>query len=161
MKRLQDVSDDRLVADISAAANAETDAVFDEERLAAQRSKILQRIARVGEAARVIVFPNVAPSAARLFRARPSSRWVAAAAAAGLAVGLLVGRLSTTGQPGEAQRNLTASARIEPAPSAFLPAAIRLSDDEFLGQVERAAIGPASVFLALHEITPTANQFDD
>lgn len=161
MKRLSDVGDDRLVTDISSAANAETDAIFTEERLASQRSKILQRIAHAGQPGRVIAFPSVATSATRLFRTRRSSRWIAAAAAAGLIIGLLVGRLSIPGQSRSPQPSLTASARIEPARGVFLPAAIRLSDDEFLGQVESAVNGPAAVLRSLHELTPTAEQFED
>jgi hypothetical protein len=150
-----------LVEEIVSAADAGTDAVFTEERLAAGRNRILQRIAHIGEPGRIIAFPSVATSATRLFKQRPSSRWVAAAAAAGLVIGLLVGRLSIPGQPRASQPSLTASARMEPARGVVLPAAIRLSDDEFLGQVENAVMGPASMLRSLHEMTPTADQFED
>lgn len=150
----------RLLDDVSSATDADTQTAFTEERLASQRTRILQRIAHVGQPGRIIAFPSVATSATRLFRTRPSSRWVAAAAAAGLAIGLLVGRLSMPGQPRSSQPSLTAAARLESA-GAFLPAAIRLSEDEFLGQIESAVNGPAAVLRSLHELTPTAEQFED
>jgi hypothetical protein len=120
----------RLLDDVSSTADAHTQAVFTEERLASQRSRILQRIAHAGEPGRVIAFPRVTISATRLFRTRPSSRWVAAAAAAGLVIGLLVGRLSIPGQPRSSQPSLTAAARLESTRGVFLPPAIRLYDDE-------------------------------
>jgi hypothetical protein len=150
-----------LLEDVSLAADAHTQAAFTEERLASQRSKILQRLAHAGEPGRVIAFPSVAISATRLFKTRPSSRWVAAAAVAGLVIGLLVGRLSIPEQRRSPQPSLTAAARVDSTRGVFLPAAIRLSDDEFLGQVENAVNGPAAVLRSLHELTPTAEQFED
>lgn len=142
-----------LLSDVSESAAAATDEVFTEERLATQRVRIFQRIAHIGQPGRVIAFPSVTASDARLFRTRPSSRWVAAAAAAGLAIGLLVGRLSTPHRASP-RAGLAASARLESGAPALLPAAIRLSDEEFLGQIENAVNGPAQVLRPLHELTP-------
>jgi anti-sigma factor RsiW len=74
------------------AGEAEADAVFTAERLRAQQHEIARRIALVGRPARVISFPT------RLVRrtigastSRTVPRWTAAAAAAGLFVGVAVG----------------------------------------------------------------------
>lgn len=150
-----------LLDEVSSSADVHTREVFTEERLASQRNRILQQIAHAGEHGRIIAFPGSAAAATRLFRTRPSFRWVAAAAAAGLAIGLLVGRLSIPGQRNAPEPSLTASARLESARGMFLPAAIRLSDDEFLGQIESAVSGPAQALRTLHELTPTAEPFDD
>src|SRR5688500_4344009 len=82
-----------LLDEISAVATREADAVFTSERLARQQAKILQRLEQDGRPARVIAFPGHGqdPSATR---ARPATRWIAAAAAAGVVVGLLAGHLA-------------------------------------------------------------------
>lgn len=152
---------DEMLADVSEAATTDTDAVFTAERLATQQARILQRVALDGRPGRLIAFPAASMSDVRLFRTRPSSRWVAAAAAAGLAIGLLVGRLSLTGGPsrssGVTDLRPAVSARLEPA-SPIISAAMHLSDDEFLGQIETAGSGPAEVLRPLHELTPLVEQ---
>ncbi len=74
-----------------AAAHAEADAHFDERALETQRQKILQRLEQAGQRARVIPFPGatepVRPGIAS------SRRWISAAAAAGLLIGLVTGQL--------------------------------------------------------------------
>jgi hypothetical protein len=153
---------ERLLDEVAAAADAQTHAAFPEERLAAQRSKILDRIAHAGQPGQVIAFPTSAGAPTRPFRTRPSSRWVAAAAAAGLAVGLLVGLSFPGARRGAQPPSLTASTRVDGAQGVFLPAAIRLSEDDFLGQVEIAVSGPVEVLRTLHELTPTAaDQFEE
>lgn len=77
---------------LSTEAAAESDAVFTPERLRAQRLHISRRLEHVGHPARVITFPGRAegqhfgPSAGR-----PARRWIAAAAAAGLFIGVAAG----------------------------------------------------------------------
>jgi len=71
---------------------AEADAIFTPERLRVQQQQIVRRLALVGRPARVLSFPGrlvrrtIAASASRT-----PPRWVAAAAAAGLFVGVAVG----------------------------------------------------------------------
>lgn len=74
-----------LAGERHAAVDA-ADALFSEERLTAQRQSILGRLERRQKSARVLHFPPVAAPVNR--RDRPAMRWIAAAAAAGLFVGL-------------------------------------------------------------------------
>jgi anti-sigma factor RsiW len=72
-------------------AASEADEVFTPGRLAAQRGAIRSRLE--GSADRkVITFPGTSPARVPLIR-RPAARWMAAAAAAGLFIGVSAGRL--------------------------------------------------------------------
>jgi len=69
-------------------AEAEVDALYPPERLRAQQSQIERRLEHLGRAARVISFPGrFAGGRATPPGQRIATRWVAAAAAAGLFVG--------------------------------------------------------------------------
>jgi anti-sigma factor RsiW len=71
---------------------AEADAVFTPERLRAQQQQIARRLEHVGRHARVISFPGqFSRTAIGTMTTRTSSRWVAAAAAAGLFIGIALG----------------------------------------------------------------------
>jgi len=74
-----------------AAAHAEADSFFDERALETQRGRILARLEQVGQRARVLPFPGASAGV------RPgvghSRRWISAAAAAGLFIGLVTGQL--------------------------------------------------------------------
>ena len=70
----------------------EVDAIFDDGALETQRTRILARIAHLGQAARVLRFPGRAREAA--MPVSPiSRRWVSVAAAAGLIIGLVAGQI--------------------------------------------------------------------
>jgi len=72
-------------------ATTEADESFSPERLAAQHAQIFRRLEAAERPARVIAFPRFAqPLTSRTSHA---SRWIAAAAAAGLIVGVGVGQL--------------------------------------------------------------------
>ena len=74
------------------AAWHEADAAFDDAALETQRSKILDRLSHLGQAARVLRFPARAREAA--MPVSPiSRRWLSVAAAAGLLIGLVAGQL--------------------------------------------------------------------
>ena len=73
------------------AAHVEADSHFDDRALEAQRLRILARLEQAGQRAKVLPFPGAAPTV-RL-GASSSRRWISAAAAAGLLVGLLTGQL--------------------------------------------------------------------
>lgn len=81
--------------------DAEADRVFTPERLWNQQQQIMRRLEHVGRAARIISFPGrVGRRVAGATRVAP--RWLAAAAAAGLFVGVAVGGMifdSGTGSP--------------------------------------------------------------
>lgn len=74
-----------------AAAHAEADGHFDERALESQRVRILARLEQVGHRARVLPFPGAGPNL-RLGTSHPR-RWISAAAAAGLLIGLVSGQL--------------------------------------------------------------------
>jgi hypothetical protein len=77
--------------DLRLDATAEATEAFPAERLATQRAQIFRRIEAAERPARVIAFPKFSqPSVSRTSSA---SRWIAAAAAAGLIVGVGVGQL--------------------------------------------------------------------
>jgi hypothetical protein len=90
-------------------------------------------------------------------RTRPAARWIAGAAAAGLAIGLLAGHLAhdlpTFGRPARTPVLRTATARPAAQPARTLNAS--LNDEEFLGEIDRALDGPqVGVLRALNDLTP-------
>lgn len=104
------------VGETAAEAGAVADAVFTPERLAEQKSDILRRLEAAGRSARVIAFPAGAP-APELQSTRQVLRWAAAAAVAGMMVGLASGRLlHLNGTPASSTAAL--SARTETPPRA-------------------------------------------
>ena len=142
-----------LLENTAAAATADADAAFSAEHLTRQYDRIMERVEQVSRAGRVIRFPATfgritPPSAAS------GSRWVAAAAAAGLVVGLLGGHLTHdlrvqtgSGLPGRSP----AAAR-----AAIVPVA-QPAEDDLLGQVEVAFEGRGpSALRPLDALTPVA-----
>jgi len=75
-------------------ADSESDTVFSPERLQAQQLAIAHRLEHVSRAARVISFPGRFVSRRITSTPRVATRWIAAAAAAGLFVGVAVGMFS-------------------------------------------------------------------
>jgi anti-sigma factor RsiW len=71
-------------------AETDADALFTSDRLRAQRQQIARRIEQIGRAARVLSFPSPVMRAGMTASARTSSRWIAAAVAAGLFIGVAV-----------------------------------------------------------------------
>ncbi|MGQ0732961.1 MAG: hypothetical protein ACT4QD_04815 [Acidobacteriota bacterium] len=144
---------------------AHADQEFDERFLVKQQERILDRVSRLGELARVLPFPlrgRVAlPGSAR------SRRWISVAAAAGLIVGLLAGQFVHV-VPGSSAPDLSPGV-IALAPSRLPALGVglsgstpSLSDDELLVEVETAVqIRRASALLALDALTPTSNDFRD
>lgn len=74
-------------------AASEADEVFTSARLDAQCATILDRLEDRTAGARVVAFPAGSAHLSRTMIRRPLARWVAAAAAAGLLVGVMAGRL--------------------------------------------------------------------
>jgi hypothetical protein len=72
--------------------DAEADAVFTPDRLRAQQQAIARRVEYIGRPARVISFPGrIVQRTIGASQSRTAPRWVAAAAAAGLFVGVALG----------------------------------------------------------------------
>lgn len=151
-----------MLRDIETAADAEVDEIFTPERLASQQARILQRIDQDGRPARVIAFPAAPSQEARPLRTRPAGRWIAGAAAAGLALGLLAGQLmrdlpTFDGPSGPALVSTPGrSAADTPAPlqtAGIVNASF--NDEEFLTEIESALDGPhVAVLQPLNDLTP-------
>jgi hypothetical protein len=147
-----------LLHEISSAAASNADAAFPAERLARQQARILHRIEQVGRPGRIIAFPGHGQATA-LFRTRPRARWVAAAAVAGLVIGLAAGHLAHD-IPGPISGRPVPAVHVTDALEfpTLQAVATTFSEDEFLGQVEMAADspGPGTALRPLHDVTPRA-----
>jgi hypothetical protein len=146
-----------LLHDMVDAAVSQADAAFPSERLAAQHARILQRIEHDGRPARVIAFPAAQPADARPLRNRPAARWIAGAAAAGLAIGLLAEHFTHDLRTfSRAARTTVARTVSRPSTGATLRAVnASVTDEEFLGEVENALHGPRLISLRpLNDLTP-------
>ena len=75
--------------DVKALGRADADAVFTGDRLTAQRGQILQRLEQLDRPAKVISFPARKARIAGAGDRRVGPAWLAAAAAAGLTVGVI------------------------------------------------------------------------
>jgi hypothetical protein len=142
---------------LSTHATAESDVVFSPERLRAQRAHVSRRLEHVGHPARVITFPGrTASHHFGVSTPRPGRRWVAAAAAAGLFVGVATGLFLDHEGRGSGRRTSLATARqtvltapvlrVEPG---RVDARIELvrprpfeSDEAFLSELELAGERP-------------------
>ncbi len=142
---------------------AATDEVFDDAMLDAQRTRILDRLAHVGQAARVLAFPP-RPREATMPVSSGSRRWISVAAAAGLIIGLVAGQMlhflpAGTVPLRDDSVSIQAVERsgrpsIIPASATFL----NLSDDELMEEVERAIEARRARSLrAIDAFTPTAS----
>jgi hypothetical protein len=155
-----------LLDDVSGTAAAEADAAFPPERLARQQARILAHLLHDGRPARVIAFPAGNGHESLASRTRPSTRWIAAAAVAGLVIGVIAGRFghdySLLGRPGSARVVVARTAEAPALRAAGNTGTLRevsvdISDEEFLSQIELAIDGPAAAALQpLDDLTPRA-----
>ncbi|NOT44492.1 MAG: hypothetical protein HOP14_07820 [Acidobacteria bacterium] len=137
----------RLLMDVSVAAAEGADEAFPEARLTRQRSRIMQRLVQHGQPGRLLAFPGSAIEPAPLSaRPRPATRWIAAAAAAGLALGLLAGHLTDRLTPANSRRASQAVLRsLGDTGSAQSVGTVRqLSEEEFLSELDAAVSGVGS-----------------
>jgi hypothetical protein len=150
-------------------AIAEADEAFPPERLAAQQAQIMRRLEGLERPARVIAFPRFArPVSSTQGHAQ---RWVAAAAAAGLVIGLVAGQLfdvrhilSSSPNPTAAQTaRLTTPAPVSSGTATVVPASMSttVSDETlFFGGDPARATGRLSMLQAIDDITPRARDND-
>ena len=139
-------------------ARAEADESFSPERLAAQHAQIFRRLEAAERPARVIAFPRFAqPLTSRTSHA---SRWIAAAAAAGLIVGVGVGQLmdlrhSLSTQPPTQAR--VAPVTMARGPDPRIQSVSVTRDEAFLSELD-ASLSRAAVpeLRALDAFTPRA-----
>jgi len=142
-----------LVATTSAAV-AEANAVFTPERLARQKTRILQRLEQEGRPGKVVNFPAGHMHQARPLRVRPGMRWVAGAAAAGVFIGMLAGHYAPMLQPDARQSSF---APASPEAVTVQSVSTTMSEEEFLGRLEMAVDGTGGTTLQpLHDLTPLA-----
>ena len=149
---------------LRADAEAETDAIFTPDQLHAQAQHILRRIEHLGQPARVLSFP------ARLVRrhlqtagVRLAPRWTAAAAAAGLFVGVGVGvvfdaRHRAT-SPAPMVMTIARPSRIAAPIVAVSGPEAAADDDAFLSEIEAVLGGPHNQeLLPFDELTPRVHE---
>jgi len=156
----------RLLDEVSDTTTAAADAVFTPERLTRQQARILAHLQHEGRPARVIAFPaGRAPHEPMVSRTRTGSRWIAAAAVAGLVVGAIAGRFGhdySFGRPGAARVIVARTVEQPELRAGGSVGTIRevtasISDDEFLNQLEIAIDGPAAAALQpIDDLTPRA-----
>jgi hypothetical protein len=156
-------------------AQAEADEVFTAERLDEQRDRMYRRVEHAGRPARVIAFPQAPSRGTAAHAPRVLTRWVAAAAAAGLIVGLFTGRfverrprdtapLRPSGAMAAADRTIPrapASGRVTAVNSGMdaLQSARAAQDDQLLSDIETAlAAQRAAELQALDALTPRVRE---
>jgi hypothetical protein len=143
-------------------AHQEADAAFSRERLAAQQGQILRRLEAMERPARVLKFPRFA----KAISARDSGRqrWIAAAAAAGLVVGIGLGQtfnLLDSSSPADTQvRIVTAPIERAARGGVMLTPVAGGSDENFLYPESPLSSERIPESLrSLHEITPSARDY--
>jgi hypothetical protein len=161
---------------LSHDADADIDALFPPERLRAQQQDITRRLTLVGRAARVISFPGRVASAVTARPRTPTSRlvvrWVAAAAVAGLFVGIAASSmfysLPRANVAREARRSgVTSSSRQgSTLPSRLSPAGVQQAvvdmDDMFMSDLESVLDRPhTSELVAFDALTPHVREVRD
>lgn len=147
---------------LRADARHEADEAFPRERLAAQQAQILRRLEAMERPARVLAFPRFTQPISVRHVGR--QRWIAAAAAAGLVVGIGLGQTF----------HLTGGGRVRDSATTGLPFAqntaagrmgvqpISASDEDFL-YVQDASQATERIpesLRSLHEITPSSRDYD-
>jgi hypothetical protein len=145
---------------------AEAEAIFTPERLRAQQQQIARRVALVGRPARILSFPGrIVRRTITASSSRTAPRWVAAAAAAGLFVGVAVGASyqfrwglapHSAAQPfmvaGSASPR---AARLTPVATGGAGQADVAADDAFLSDLEAALDRPRTrELVAFDDFTP-------
>ena len=160
----------RFMAGLRTEADRESDALFTPERLHAQQQQIARQLEHANHAARVISFPGRSVSRRVDSTPRVSTRWIVAAAAAGLFVGLAVGMFSGS-QAFKSSRLMSASARQAPSarPAYLTPVATRVngpapdpSDDAFMSDLEVALESPRThELLPFEALTPYVREISD
>jgi len=138
-------------------ADLESDAAFSPERLQAQQQQIARRLEHVSRAARVISFPGRYVSQRITATPRVATRWIAAAAAAGLFVGVGVGMFSGSQAFRGAARASTSArpALLVPVATGGSGLALEPSDDAFMVDLEVALERPGTrELLPFEALTP-------
>jgi anti-sigma factor RsiW len=151
---------------LRADGEADADAVFTPERLRAQQQQITRRLAQVGRPARVLSFPGrIVRSTINASSARPSPRWVAAGAAAGLFIGVAVGasyQWTSLRNQSTLLTRTTSASRLAPVATRGSSPAEVAADEAFLSDLEIALERPHTRELqAFDALTPHVRDIRD
>lgn len=143
--------------------DADADAVFTPERLRAQQQQIQRRLEQLGRSARVISFPSrIVRRTLTASTSRSAPRWIAAAAAAGLFVGVAVGASFQWNANGRRVSSLIAREAAAPMAARGSNAADVAADDDFLSDLEVALERPHTrELLAIDAFTPHVREVRD
>jgi hypothetical protein len=145
--------------DETALASAEdVEVAFPAERLALQQAQILERAESAVGPARVIAFPAApAPVPGVISRTSTSTRWVAAAAVAGLLVGVVAGRVGRDYRPAVGSAGAATVAAMQAGGKDIRAVSSSMSDEQFLQELESAIENRGGGALhALDVLTPRA-----
>jgi len=127
-----------LLDEVTRAAASEADQRFGDDLLARQHARIMGRVAQECRSARIISFPAAPPAAVRPVRG--GTRWVAAAVAAGVILGIVgehvTARIARGGHP--ARAFVVPAVQVVGDTGVAVRAVSVGSDDDFYGQVELA-----------------------
>jgi len=146
----------RALEQVREDATREADQAFTAERLHDQHDRIMRRLERHGHPAEVVKFPlrgDAHPVARHAFG--PTRRWVAGAAAAGLAAGLFLG--FSMDRPGV----VATADRPAPGVSAATYRAAIARDDQFLSEIEDALTGSRAIELRAIDAMTTPVEIRD
>ena len=146
---------------------AEADAIFTPERLRLQQQQIVRRMALVGRPARVLSFPGrIVRRTIDASGSRSAPRWIAAAAAAGLFVGVAVGASFQWRSQQQARQTFLTDAgraqRLNPVATRGSGQPDVATDDAFLSDLEIALERPHTRELqAFDALTPHLREIRD
>jgi hypothetical protein len=135
--------------DVKELGRTDADAVFTGERLTAQRGQILSRLEQLDRPAKVISFPARKTRLADAGEGRRiSAGWLAAAAAAGLTVGVISVELSHTLELRSKPTQMAASVTPPQVPDQTVGADASMLDDDRYARPELGSLA------AMDEMTP-------
>lgn len=146
---------------LRADARQEAEEAFPRERLAAQQAQIMRRLEALERPAKVLAFPRF--TRAISVPHAGGQRWIAAAAVAGVVVGIALGQVfdirritldRAAARPTEIARTAAPSERLG------IQRISAVSDEDFLYSAEPAAGLVPESLRSLHEITPSAREYD-
>jgi hypothetical protein len=145
---------------VRADARLEADEVFTPERLVAQQAAIFRRLEASERPARVIAFPRFPVGGSG--RSAPVRRWIAAAAAAGLLVGLGLGQLMDLRHLGDQRfpaNRTVQQPRVVPPARAAVPVNTAINEEALLLELEATATPHYEALRAYDTLTPRAADF--
>lgn len=142
--------------EVRVAGDMQVDAIFTAERLQAQRMQVARKLEHVGHAAQIINFPGRQTGRRIAARAsRVASRWVAAAAVAGVLIGLGLGVFYDSNARFVANRFAARpSTSLSPGAGSVAPSS-SAAEEAFWSEIEFAVDQPFTPELAAFEaLTP-------